>query len=116
MKEIYGLCGLTCSPCRNPLLWGTMKYLSEKIPKDTSSITSELDAIYHPYIFWYEADIKDFINYPDNAKSMINNDFIQEILLFYLTNTYELVWSSTSQKRIIYITRDQTHYSIEFVY
>lgn len=24
-------------PCRNPPLWGTMKYLSEKIPKDTSS-------------------------------------------------------------------------------
>ena len=22
------------------------------IPKDTSIITSELDAIYHPYIFW----------------------------------------------------------------
>ena len=58
------------------------------IPKDTSIITSELDAIYHPYIFWYEADIKDFVNYPDNVKSMINNDFIQEVLLFWAKKNY----------------------------
>ena len=53
MKEICGLCGLTCIPCRNPLLWGTMKYLSEKIPKDTSSkvrINRDLYS-YERYVF-----------------------------------------------------------------
>ena len=58
------------------------------IPKDTTIITSELDAIYHPYIFWHEADVQDFINYPDNAFTFINNDFIQDVLFFWAKKNY----------------------------
>ena len=58
------------------------------IPKDTTIIASELDAIYHPYIFWHEADVQDFINYPDNVSTFVNNDFIQDVLFFWAKKDY----------------------------
>ena len=50
------------------------------IPKDTSMISSALNAIYHPYIFWHEVDVKDYLRHPEANSELINNDFIQKIL------------------------------------
>lgn len=58
------------------------------IPKDIALITSELDNIYHPYIFWYKEDIQDYINHPENASPMIRNEFIQRVLLFWARKDY----------------------------
>lgn len=58
------------------------------IPKDNAVIASELEAIYHPYIFWHEADIRDFLSYPDRIIDLINNEFIQDVLTFWAKKDY----------------------------
>lgn len=58
------------------------------IPKDTAIIASELDTIYHPYIFWYKEDIQDYIRHPEQANSMIRNEFIQTVLFFWAKKNY----------------------------
>lgn len=72
------------------------------IPKDTTIIASELDAIYHPYIFWQDVDIQDFINFPDNASTFINNDFIQDVLLFWAKKNYSIRDLSTLSRLFLH--------------
>lgn len=58
------------------------------IPKDTKILTSQLDAIYHPYIFWYKEDVLNYItNFEENTK-LINNEFIEDVLLFWAKKNY----------------------------
>lgn len=58
------------------------------IPKDTKILTSELDAIYHPYIFWYKEDVLNYVaNFEKNTK-FINNEFIEDVLLFWAKKNY----------------------------
>lgn len=58
------------------------------IPKDTAIISSELDTIYHPYILYYKEDIVDYINNPDRVSSIIHNEFVQDVLLFWAKKNY----------------------------
>ena len=58
------------------------------IPKDTAMITSELNAIYHPYIFWHDLDVKDYLRHPEANSELINNDFIQKVLFFWAKKDY----------------------------
>ena len=58
------------------------------IPKDRKVIASELNTIYHPYIFYLHEDIQAYINNPEQVSKMINNKFIEDVLLFWAKKNY----------------------------
>jgi len=58
------------------------------IPKDTTVIVSELEGIYHPYIFSQNLDITDYIRDPEYYSRIINNKFIEDVLLFWAKKNY----------------------------
>ena len=58
------------------------------IPKDTTVIVSELEGIYHPYIFCNKLDITDYIKDPEYYSKIINNKFIEDVLLFWAKKNY----------------------------
>lgn len=70
--------------------FGNKLRISKKIliPKDATAVISELSSIYNPYIFYDSYDVKDFTDHPDTTNLLIRNDFIQDILLFWVKKNY----------------------------
>jgi len=60
------------------------------VPKNDKIIKSELNTIYHAYIIRDEYDIIDIKNQRNFLHELTNNDFITDVLLFWVNQNYSI--------------------------
>ena len=60
------------------------------LPRDAQTLNRELNFIYHPYTIWYDSDAIAIKKDKNNIKSYVNNDFIADVLYFWVNQNYLL--------------------------
>lgn len=58
------------------------------IPKSDSLIYSELESVFHPCIIWHTCDITSVKENKDRIKEITNNDFLTDVLYFWVKKNY----------------------------